>query len=295
MKLLIATDLTPGSQKMIEVVSNRPWPASSEACVLHVVDESPFPLDADLLEMAREGAESAIKSIGERLGKSDLKVRTEVLLGHPRSAVPEHAKKWGADFLIVGSHGGSGLARFLLGSVAQHVLRTAPCSVEIVRASAQNTPLAGKGLKILLATDGSECSAAAIRSVAKRPWPTGTCVKLISVVSPFVPVADSATGFFYAEQAVVAAEAVEKAARSRATEAIAQGRELLSNSSFAQIEQSEPLMGSPKAVILDEAAEWGADMIVVGSHGWRGVDRLMMGSVSESVALHARCSVEVIR
>ena len=295
MKLLIATDLTPGSQKMIEVVSNRPWPASSEACVLHVVDESPFPLDADLLEMAREGAESAIKSIGERLGTCGLKVRTEVLLGHPRSAVPEYAKKWGADFLIVGSHGGSGLARFLLGSVAQHVLRTAPCSVEIVRASAQNTSLAGKGLKILLATDGSECSAAAIRSVAKRPWPTATCVKLISVVSPFVPVADSATGFFYAEQAVVAAEAVEKAARSRAAEAIAQGCEILSESAFARIERSEPLMGSPKAVIWDEAAEWGADMIVVGSHGWRGVDRLMMGSVSESVALHARCSVEVIR
>lgn len=295
MKLLIATDLTPGSQKMIEVVSNRPWPASSEACVLHVVDESPFPLDADLLEMAREGAESAIKSIGERLGKSGLKVRTEVLLGHPRSAVPEYAKKWGADFLIVGSHGGSGLARFLLGSVAQHVLRTAPCSVEIVRASAQNTSLTGKGLKILLPTDGSKCSAAAIRSVANRPWPTGTCVKLISVVSPFVPVADTATGFFYAEQAVVAVEAVEKAARSRAAEAIAEGREILSESAFARIERSEPLMGSPKAVILDAAAEWGADMIVVGSHGWRGVDRLMMGSVSESVALHARCSVEVIR
>jgi nucleotide-binding universal stress UspA family protein len=295
MKLLIATDLTPGSQKMIEVVINRPWPAGSEACVLHVVDESPFPLDADLLEMAREGAEATIKSIGERLGASGLKVRTEVLLGHPRSAVPEYAKKWGADFLIVGSHGGSGLARFLLGSVAQHVLRTAPCSVEVVRASAQNAPPARRGLKILLATDGSECSAAAIRSVSRRPWPKGTCVKLISVVSPFVPVADPATGFFYAGQALVAVEAVEKAARSRAAEAIAQGSEILSESAFGRIERSEPLMGSPKAVILEEAAEWGADMIVVGSHGWRGIDRLMMGSVSESVALHARCCVEVIR
>jgi nucleotide-binding universal stress UspA family protein len=295
MKLLIATDLTPGSQKMIEVVGNRPWPAGSEACVLHIVDESPFPLDANLLEMAREGAESGIKSIGERLGASGLKVRTEVLLGHPRSAVPEYAKKWGADFLIVGSHGGSAVARFLLGSVAQHVLRTAPCSVEIVRTNAHGAPLARKGLKILLATDGSKCSAAAIRSVAKRPWPTGTSVKLISVVSPYIPVADIATGFFYSEQAVGAVEAVEKAARSRAAEAIAEGREILSESTFARIERSEPLMGSPKAVIVDEAAEWGADMVVVGSHGWRGVDRLMMGSVSESVALHARCSVEVIR
>lgn len=294
MKLLIGTDLTQESQKMIDVVGNRPWPAGSEACILHVLDESPL-LDADLLELAREGAESAIKGIGERFKASGLKSCTEVVLGHPRSAVPEYARKWGADIVIAGSHGGSGLARFLLGSVAQQVLRTAPCSVEIVRANTRGAPFAGKGLKILLATDGSKCSVTAIQSVANRPWPAGTCVKLISVVSPFIPVADSATGFFYAEQAVLAVEAVEKAARSRAAEAITQGRELLSNSPFAQIEQSEPLMGNAKAVILDEAAEWGADMIVVGSHGWRGADRLMMGSVSESVALHAQCSVEVIR
>jgi nucleotide-binding universal stress UspA family protein len=48
-------------------------------------------------------------------------------------------------------------------------------------------------------------------------------------------------------------------------------------------------------VILDEAEKWKADVIVLGSHGRSGFDRMVMGSVSESVALHARCSVEVIR
>lgn len=48
-------------------------------------------------------------------------------------------------------------------------------------------------------------------------------------------------------------------------------------------------------MILDEATHWGADLIVVGSHGRRGVDRFLLGSVSEAVALHAACSVEVIR
>jgi nucleotide-binding universal stress UspA family protein len=295
MKLLIATDLSQGSQSAIDAVNNRPWPAGSEACVLHVVDLTPFPVGAELLETARQGAESAVKSIGERLGPSSLKVRTEVLLGAPRSAVPEYAKKWGADFVFVGSHGGSGLARFLLGSVAQAVLRTAPCSVEVVRASTQDPSHTRRGLKILLATDGSDCSNAAARSIAKRPWPAGTRVKVISAVPPFVPVADVATAYFYADQAILAAETIEKTARARAAEAIAQAHGLLRESSVAQVERSEPLGGDPKAVILDEAAQWGADLIVVGSHGWRGFDRLMMGSVSESVAFHARCSVEVIR
>jgi nucleotide-binding universal stress UspA family protein len=52
---------------------------------------------------------------------------------------------------------------------------------------------------------------------------------------------------------------------------------------------------TPKELILSEAAEWGADLIVVGSHGRRGVNRLLLGSVSEAVALHANCSVEIIR
>ena len=52
---------------------------------------------------------------------------------------------------------------------------------------------------------------------------------------------------------------------------------------------------TPKELILSEAAEWDANLIVVGSHGRRGVNRLLLGSVSEAVALHANCSVEIVR
>jgi hypothetical protein len=51
----------------------------------------------------------------------------------------------------------------------------------------------------------------------------------------------------------------------------------------------------PRAVILDEASKWNANLIVLGSHGRHGMDRLLMGSVSEAVAFHAHCSVEVVR
>ena len=295
MKLLIATDLSQGSQSTIGAVNKRPWPAGSEACVLHVVDLAPFPLGAELLETARQGAESGVKSASECLGSSGLKIKTEVLLDYPRRAISEYARKWGADLVLVGSRGSSSLTRFLLGSVAQGVLRTAPCSVEIVRASIEDPSHARRGLKMLLATDGSDCSITAARSIAKCPWPAGSCVRVISVVPAFFPIADVATGYIYVQQDVLPDETIEKAAWSRAAKAIAQADELLRESSSVTIERSTPLFGDPKAVILDEAAKWGAHMIVVGSQGWRGFDRLMMGSVSESVALHAHCSVEVIR
>ena len=54
-------------------------------------------------------------------------------------------------------------------------------------------------------------------------------------------------------------------------------------------------VGDPRAVLLDEARAWGVDLIVLGSRGGHGFDRLVLGSVSESVALYADCSVEVIR
>ena len=54
-------------------------------------------------------------------------------------------------------------------------------------------------------------------------------------------------------------------------------------------------VGDPRSVLLDLADSWKADLIVMGSHGRHGLDRLLLGSVSEAVAMHATCSVEVVR
>lgn len=53
--------------------------------------------------------------------------------------------------------------------------------------------------------------------------------------------------------------------------------------------------GDPKSKIIDHAAQWHADLIVLGSHGRRGIDRFLLGSVSEAVSRHATCSVEIVR
>jgi nucleotide-binding universal stress UspA family protein len=295
MKLLIATDLSQGAQALIDAVNERPWPAGSDACVVHVIDLPPYPLGAEMLETLQQASASVLKSISERLSASGLRSRTEVLTGNPRSEILNYAKKSDADLIFVGSHGGSGLTRFVLGSVARAVVHAAPCSVEIVHTSRKRASHGRGGLKILLATDGSECSIAAARSVARQPWPVGSSVKVISAVPPFVPLANVSTPYSFPSQFVLAAETAEKVGWSNALEAISRTHEILSESSALQVEPSGPLNGDPKSVILDEAAEWGADIVVLGSHGRRGFDRLVMGSVSESVALHAHCSVEVIR
>ena len=59
--------------------------------------------------------------------------------------------------------------------------------------------------------------------------------------------------------------------------------------------RAKTLKGDPKIAILDEAEHWGADLIVVGTHGYNALERLWLGSVSRAVASHAKCSVEIAR
>ena len=144
-------------------------------------------------------------------------------------------------------------------------------------------------MKILLATDGSPCSDAAVDEIARRPWPADSQVRVISVVELPAPIA--AEPYLLPDNFFVE---VEKAARNSAQEVITRAESKLSESGNLLV-STEVLMGSPKRVIVEEAETWHADLIVVGSHGYRAWERLLLGSVSQAVATHAPCSVEIVR
>ena len=148
-------------------------------------------------------------------------------------------------------------------------------------------------MKIFLATDGSEFGEAAVDEIARWHHPADNEVRVISVVEPpHFMTTDPMGGFdmtIYDEiekyALEVARSAVEKAAaKLRAAEG---GRQLNITTNV--------ISGSPKEVILEGAEAFGADLIVVGSHGYGMVERFLLGSVSQAVALHAKCSVEIVR
>lgn len=143
-------------------------------------------------------------------------------------------------------------------------------------------------MKILLAIDGSEYSAEAVKAVAERPWPEGTQVRVLTAVEPVAPPA--------AELWYDAGGSLERARQemtARAEQLTSGVAETLGASGLS----AEPAVrdGEPRSVIVDEAKEWSADLIVLGSHGYAGLKRWLLGSVAQSVVGHAPCSVEVVR
>ena len=143
-------------------------------------------------------------------------------------------------------------------------------------------------MKILLAIDDSEFSEAAIESVIRQATPQETEVRLLHVIEP-IPIYPDGQAWRYGPEASQVLEEQRKEAEGL----VARASQTLREKNFNVMTAIEE--GNPKEVIIDSAAEWHADLIVMGSHGRKGLDRFFMGSVSEAVALHARCSVQIVR
>jgi nucleotide-binding universal stress UspA family protein len=142
-------------------------------------------------------------------------------------------------------------------------------------------------MKILLGTDGSAHSHAAVDEVARRPWPSGSTIRVISVIQPYAP---PATEFVLAGATL---DSVREQQAWSAGQIAARAAEALKQTGLSI--ESVVREGEPRSAIVDEADEWGADLIVVGSHGGTGLTRWLLGSVAGAIVRHASCSVEVVR
>jgi nucleotide-binding universal stress UspA family protein len=145
-------------------------------------------------------------------------------------------------------------------------------------------------MKILLAIDGSDSSRAAVAQVIGRPWPPKTDIRVVSVAHTYLPIlVDPAFTL-----AAIHHELLERD-RERALRDVEETAKVIRASASELNVTSGALEGVPKEVILDEAERFGADLIVLGSHGHGTVRRFLLGSVAQAVVLHAACSVEVVR
>lgn len=292
MKLLIACDGDTDVQSIAADLRRAGLPAAPEATVLSVADLLPIPSSPDTaalpaaarraraqtahaLEQAQRVAARAAAQLRAAFPSWD--IGTEVQADAPAWAIVKKADRWLPDLIVLCSHTHSVLRRVVLGSVSQSVLAHASRSVRIVRPPRGEPDAAPR---LLIGVDGSPGAEAAVASVAARTWPTRCEVLLLSVLDPTLA---NMLGFAddTDDEHAAAARLVQRAATTL--------------SAAGLVVSSTVLEGNPKQVLVEQADAWDAACLFVGARGLRAVDRLLLGSVSASVAARAHCSVEVVR
>jgi nucleotide-binding universal stress UspA family protein len=142
-------------------------------------------------------------------------------------------------------------------------------------------------MKIVLAIDGSKFSDAATHAVIAQAIPGEAEVRVVHVVNLMNNPFPEMTAF----DAEI--EHAPNEQREPAEALVGATAELLRARGLTVTTAVE--WGDPKSKIINAAEEWHADLIVLGSHGRKGLERFLLGSVSEAVMLHAHCSVEIAR
>lgn len=290
MKVLVAVDSITTLDILIDEMSARSWPSGTEARVLSIIDDADVPLkvwgdeghglSALRREMRRRGEQISALAV-ERLRRIGITAQVVIMSGEPKSLISFAARSWPADLILIRAHNRKDFRSRSLGSVAKSVVKSAPCSIEVVRArqpAAANT--AARGLRVLLATDGSEASIAASEAIAEMSWPEDTEVRVVSVINPMV--------YSFEELGITGAASTDYAHRAigNAVRALSGARVRIS---------AEIIAGSAVRQIIARAKNWGSDLIVLGTHERKGLSRRLFGSISAAVAKRAHCSVRVIR
>jgi nucleotide-binding universal stress UspA family protein len=144
-------------------------------------------------------------------------------------------------------------------------------------------------MKVLIATDGSRFSDAAIQSVATQFRAEATEVRVLQVVEPFVFTTPPEMSPGYAPEMAARFQEQLKLAK----DSLARAKEVLQKAGFKV--DSQVIENEVRTGILSASDDWRSDLIVLGSHGQKGLRKFLLGSVAEFVARHARCSVLIVR
>jgi nucleotide-binding universal stress UspA family protein len=290
MKILLPTDSSACSQAAIEATKHMQYGVNDELKVITVIDLFE-PLLAVDQSKAMEKSNVIVQRIVEEIRAKlpDTNVSGEVFVGYPDQVIIQNAVNFKADLIVMGSHGRTGLTRFLWGSVSRAVLLDSPCAVRIVRT---NSTLASSNNRVLVALDesqnGKDCSYI-LQHILKASWPSGTSFHCISVL-------DEEYKYMFFDPTLASGLAAQREETLlEVSHALQAHVEELSAVFGKACVTSEIMHGDPRMTILEKAKDWHADIIVTGTHARRGIDEIVMGSVADAISSHAPCSVEIVR
>ncbi len=289
-RILFPTDLSETAELAKAHVAELARALGAEIVVLHV--RTIFSDDPRLLARQLKSNGRTLIQIKRDAGDlpidlgSDLTVRFVILRDiSPADAILQYLETEGADLVVMGTHGRSGLKHFMLGSVAEEVVREAPCPVITVGPNAEFTP---GYARILVGFDFSEHSRSAAREAARLALRLEARLQVLFVLQQEVHPAYEEAFSFTASRAL---PAIEKEVRKAVAETFRNAGIDLPD---FQVTVS---LGAGKTArdIAEFAHTSECGLIVLGTHGFSGLNRLLLGSTSEQVMRLAGCPVFTVR
>jgi len=240
---------------------------------------------AELMKQATEG----LIELKARTSARGISVQTRIATGIPSEEVLAAARAEGTDLIVVGTVGKTGVEHILLGSTAERIIRTAPCPVLAIRTERSRTEQSGGKQppvelgRLLVPVDFSDCSLDALEYAVIVAQRAKASLTLLHVLEPVSYGLDFT--FPHPDK------------RERMREAITSRLDgLVSTLASAQVTADYLLRGGlPNDSILEAARTGSVDLIVMGTHGRRGLSHAFYGSVAESVLRQSHCPVLTVR
>lgn len=286
-KILIAVDSSPASTRALQYARHLA-PPGAEVTVISVAENprtlvptTPF-VAAELQTARNELLNDAADALGQARDVFEgaaVTLHTQVVdLSRQGSDVPhalaQSAQETGAELVVVGARQHHGLLRWVEGTVSEPLAALARCPLLIVPA-AFDAPIGGAPKRILFAVDGSETAALAVRCGA-RLVAAASEMRVIYVIDRAVRLSDFVPIHLLADAFVEEGEAALGVARE-----ILAGVDTASSTALVETERANDDVAH---AILRDADQWRADLIVLGTHGRRGIARWFVGSVAGRVA-----------
>jgi nucleotide-binding universal stress UspA family protein len=282
--IVCPTDFSPPSEHAVRAASRLAIEANAELVLLHAwyIPPSAFAetFPAGVIDKLVADARRRLDAAVHDCSKAGVKrVTGELLTGVPWAEIVERLDKQPTDLCVIGTHGRTGAARIVLGSVAEQVIRHASCPVLAIRPDADVKPFA----RVLVPTDFSETAAHAADLAADLVLPTGSLTLLHVNEIPVTYAREYSIGELMRDMDKHMTAALEREAARLKTKTTAR----------VEIRSRTGYPGAQTLTEIDEDRD--IDLVVLGSHGRTGIKRVLMGSVAEKVVRHARCPVLVAK
>ncbi len=233
-------------------------------------------------------------SLREKVGLQNTSVSIDpvVVVGHAAEEILTLAKNWRADLTVVGTRGCTGLQKLLLGSVSTEVLRHSTSHVQIARSNPKRA--SGNVYRILVPVDHSPFSQAAVEWLVQHRWQKAVEIQILTVVPEIHQLSEQFTEEENPEKAAIILSKIQSLKAKSLEQLNALADEIQIKTDAISVSCSIKA-GEPPAVITGTARDWQADLILMGSHGRTGLNRILLGSVSSEVVQTSHSAVEVVK